>query len=65
MICSFFKRIYLSFPVPFAKYQRNVSTLQRIIGIPELGCSAGTPDKGATSHDDLFDAFRMSLQFYQ
>jgi hypothetical protein len=24
----------------------------------------GTLDKEATSHDDLFDAFRMSLQFW-
>lgn len=24
----------------------------------------GTLDKEATSHDDLFDAFRLSLQFY-
>ena len=25
----------------------------------------GSLDKEATSHDDLFDAFRMSLLFYQ
>jgi hypothetical protein len=25
----------------------------------------GLLDKGATSYDDVFDAFRMSLQFYQ
>jgi hypothetical protein len=24
----------------------------------------GTPDKEATSHDDLFDAFRLSLMFW-
>jgi hypothetical protein len=24
----------------------------------------GTLDKEATSHDDLFDAFRMSLQYW-
>jgi hypothetical protein len=25
----------------------------------------GLLDKGATSYDDIFDAFRMSSQFYQ
>jgi hypothetical protein len=24
----------------------------------------GTPDKEATSNDDLFDSFRLSLQFW-
>lgn len=27
--------------------------------------SEGMLDKDATSHDDLFDAFRMSLQFWR
>ena len=32
---------------------------------PAVENGEGMLDKDATSHDDLFDAFRMSLLFYQ
>ena len=40
-------------------YTKLVTTLRKAVEKGE-----GSLDKEATSHDDLFDAFRMSLMFW-
>jgi hypothetical protein len=42
-----------------AKFSKFITTL-RTAGDKR----DGSPDNGVTSHDDLFDAFRLSLQFW-
>jgi hypothetical protein len=53
-----------------AKMTKSIKNFSMYNYSPKESVSAvengeGLLDKGATSYDDIFDAFRMSLQFYQ
>ena len=43
-------------------WHRHVKLITALTTAVEKG--EGTLDKEATSHDDVFDSFRMSLQFW-
>jgi hypothetical protein len=60
---SFLKKSYPSvFDIEFLTQNRYTKLITALRTAVENG--EGVLDKEVTSHDDLFDAFRMSLQFW-
>ena len=41
------------------RFDKLITSLRTAVDID------GTPDKGSTSYNDIFDAFRLALKFYR
>jgi hypothetical protein len=49
---------YLSIQISLTKFDKLITALRTAVN------NDGTLDKGSTAYNDIFDAFRLALNFY-